>query len=214
MSFRRAVDRYELPGKTGRFPLALLAGYLILSVALAIHPHDRATWWAENIPIWTIVVALVVLHRGFRFSNVAYLMMSVLVYLHTIGGHFTFERVPFGLVTDFLGFERNHYDRIAHFSVGFYAYAIVEFLWIKRLSPSRWVVSLFAVFAIFTVAAAYEIIEWIYAALSDPEAGAAFLGSQGDIWDAQKDMLADGLGSIVAVPLLWAIRGREPHRER
>ncbi len=63
-------------------------------------------------------------------------------------------------------------------------------------------------FAIVTVAAGYEIIEWIYAALSDPEAGAAFLGSQGDIWDAQKDMLADGLGSIVAVLLFWAAPAR------
>ena len=196
-------------GLVNRFPVAILAGYLILSVVLAIHPHDRATWWAENIPIWMIVAALVATHRRFQFSNVAHLMMSVLVYLHTIGGYFTFELVPFDFVTDFFGFERNHYDRVAHFAVGFYAYAIVEFLWAKRLSPSKWVVSLFAVFAIFTVAATYEIVEWIYAALSDPEAGAAFLGSQGDIWDAQKDMLADGLGGIVAVLLFWATAARK-----
>jgi len=194
-----------MPNTVNRLPIALLVGYLILSAALAVNPHDRATWWAENLPIWMIVAALVATHRLFRFSSAAYLMMSVLVYLHTIGGHFTFERVPFGFVTELFGFERNHFDRLAHFSVGFYAYAIVEFLWVKRLSPSRWVVSLFAVFAIFTAAAGYEIIEWIYAAVSDPEAGAAFLGSQGDIWDAQKDMLADGLGSIVAVILFWGV---------
>ena len=192
-----------------RLPVALLVGYLILSVVLAVNPHDRATWWAENLPIWIIVATLVATHRWFRFSGVAYLMMSVLVYLHTIGGHFTFERVPFDFVTDWFGFERNNFDRLAHFSVGFYAYAIVEFLWVKKLSPSRWIVSLFGVFAIFTAAAAYEIIEWIYAAVSDPEAGAAFLGSQGDIWDAQKDMLADGLGSIFAVILFWAVQARK-----
>ena len=199
-----------MPGNVRRLPVALLAGYVVLSVVLAVHPYDRVTWWAENIPIWVIVAALVVTHRRFQFSNLAYLMMSVLVYMHTVGGHFTFERVPFGWVTDAFGFERNHYDRIAHFSVGFYAYAIAEFLWVKRLSASKWVVSLFAVFAIFTVAAAYEIIEWLYAASSDPEAGAAFLGSQGDIWDAQQDMLADGLGSIVAVLLFWASRSGRP----
>lgn len=197
-----------MPSTVNRLPVALLVGYLVLSVVLAVNPHDRATWWAENLPIWIIVATLVVTHRFFQFSSVAYLMMSVLVYLHTIGGHFTFERVPFGFVTDLFGFERNNFDRLAHFSVGFYAYAIVEFLWVKKLSPSRWVVSLFAVFAIFTAAAGYEIIEWIYAAVSDPEAGAAFLGSQGDIWDAQKDMLADGLGSIVAVILFWVIEAR------
>jgi putative membrane protein len=195
-----------MSGNASRFPVALLAAYVVLSVVLALHPYDRATWWAENIPIWMIVAALVVTHRRFRFSNLAYLMMSVLVYLHTIGGHFTFERVPFGWITDAFGFERNHYDRVAHFSVGFYAFAIAEFLWVRRLSPSKWVVSLFAVFAIFTAAAVYEIIEWLYAAAADPEAGAAFLGSQGDIWDAQQDMLADGLGSIVAVLLFWGAR--------
>jgi putative membrane protein len=203
-----------MPKTVSRFPAVLLVGYLILSVVLGIHPHDRATWWAENIPIWMIVATLVATHRLFRFSNLAYLMMSILIYLHTIGGHFTFELVPFDFVTDLFGFERNHYDRIAHFSVGFYAYAIVEFMWVKKLSPSKWVVSLFAVFAIFTVAAAYEIIEWIYAAVSDPEAGAAFLGSQGDVWDAQKDMLADGLGGIVAVLLFWATAARKQRQEQ
>jgi putative membrane protein len=133
-------------------------------------------------------------------------MMSVLVYLHTVGGHFTFERVPFDFVTDLFGFERNHYDRVAHFSVGFYAYAIVEFLCVQKLSRSKWVISLFGIFAIFTVASGYEIIEWLYAAASDPEAGTAFLGSQGDVWDAQRDMLADGLGAIVAVGIYWLIR--------
>jgi putative membrane protein len=192
-----------MPMTVNRLPIVLLAAYLILSLVLAIDPHDRATWWAENIPIWMIVVTLTATHHRFQFSNGAYLMMSALVYLHTIGGHFTFELVPFDFVTDLFGFERNHYDRIAHFSVGFYAYAIVEFMSVRKLSPSRWVVSLFAVFAIFTVAAVYEIVEWIYSVLSDPAAGAAFLGSQGDIWDAQKDMLADGLGGIAAVLLFW-----------
>jgi len=87
---------------------------------------------------------------------------------------------------------------MAHFTVGFYAYPIAEILYRKKLVKSKWVLFLFPIFAIFTVAANYEIIEWIYAALSNPAAGAAFLGSQGDIWDAQKDMLADGLGAIFA----------------
>jgi len=196
-----------MPRATHGFPLALLGGYLILFGILAVNPYDRAVWWAENLPIMAIVACLGATYHRFKFSNTAYLMMSVLVYLHTVGGHFTFERVPFDFVTDLFGFERNHYDRIAHFSVGFYAYAIVEFLYVKRLSPSKWVISLFGIFAIFTVASGYEIIEWLYAVSSDPEAGTAFLGSQGDIWDAQRDMLADGLGAIVAVGIFWLTRG-------
>lgn len=186
-----------------RFPHLLLAGYVVLFVACAVSPYDRATWWAENIPIVLIVVALAVSYPRFRFSNTAYALMSVLVYMHTIGGHFTFERVPFGIVTDTFGFERNHYDRVAHFSVGFYAYAIAELLWRRRMVRSVWILLIFPVAVIFSVASLYEIIEWQYAALEGGESGAAFLGSQGDIWDAQKDMLADALGAVCATLFFW-----------
>ena len=126
------------------------------------------------------------------------LFMFVLVFLHTIGGHFTFERVPFGFVTDLFGFERNHFDRMAHFTVGFYAFAAIELVERNNWSNSRWLSAFFGICFIFTVAAVYEIIEWLFAVAADPEAGIAFLGVQGDVWDAQKDMLADGLGSITA----------------
>lgn len=186
-----------------RLPHLLLAGYVVLFTACAIAPYDRATWWAENIPIVVIVAFLVGLYPRFRFSNTAYLLMAVLVYMHTIGGHYTFERVPFGFVTDTFGFERNHYDRVAHFSVGFYAYAIAEFCWKRQLVRSLWILVLFPVAVIFSVASVYEIIEWQYAEREGGASGAAFLGSQGDIWDAQKDMLADGLGAICAVLFFW-----------
>ena len=166
-------------------------------------------WLAENLPIALIVVTLIATRRLFRFSSLVYALMAVLIYLHTIGGHYTFERVPFGWVNELFGWQRNQFDRFAHFSVGFYAYGIAELLLAKRLVSSKVVLFLFPVFTIFTVAAAYEIIEWWFAALSDPAAGTAFLGSQGDIWDAQKDMLADGCGAIVATALFWMVRGRD-----
>ena len=81
---------------TDRIPHLLLAAYVVLFVWGAIAPYDRTTWWVENVPIVLIVVALVVLYmRGVRFSALAYILMSVLPYWHTIGGHYTFERVPF-----------------------------------------------------------------------------------------------------------------------
>ncbi len=188
------------------FPHGLFVLYLALFTVCAIRPYDRTIWFAENLPIVLIVAALVLSFRWFRFSNTAYVMMAVLVFLHTIGGHYTFELVPFDWVTDSLGFERNHYDRVAHFSVGFYAFAFAELLERFKLVKGRWMVFLVPVMAIFTVAAVYEIIEWIFAVLSDPSAGAAFLGSQGDQWDAQKDMLADGLGAIAASALYLVLR--------
>ncbi|MBL8241118.1 MAG: DUF2238 domain-containing protein [Bryobacterales bacterium] len=177
----------------------LLAGYAALFVWAGIAPYDRATWWAENIPIVLIAVTLVALYlRGFVFSATAYVLMAVLLYLHTVGGHYTFERVPFDFASNLFGFERNHFDRIAHFSVGFYAYAIAETLVRTNAVRSRVVLFLFPIFSIAFVAMGYELIEWWYAALEGGASGAAFLGSQGDIWDAQKDMLADTLGAVAA----------------
>lgn len=181
-----------------RLPLILLIAYVVFFALLGIRPYSRDVWWAENIPILLIVAALAVSHRWFRFSNTAYVLMAVLIFMHTIGGHYTFERVPFGFVTDLFHFQRNHYDRVAHFSVGLYAFALMEFIERRRLSNSRALTALFAVAAIFATAAIYEIFEFVYAVMADPAAGIAVLGSQGDVWDAQKDMLADGLGSIAA----------------
>jgi len=173
--------------------------YFAVFIICAIQPYDRAVWFAENLPILILVGGVYWVSRYHKFSNMSWVLMFVLPILHTIGGHYTFERVPFDWVTDLFGFERNHYDRMAHFSVGFYAFAIAEFLEAKQLVAKPIVASLFAVFAIFTVAAGYEIFEWRFALMADPEAGIAVLGSQGDVWDAQKDMLADGLGAILAV---------------
>ncbi len=182
--------------------------YLTLFTVCAIRPYDRTIWFAENLPIVLIVATLVLTFRWFRFSNTAVRDDGGARLPHTIGGHYTFELVPFDWVTDGLGFERNHYDRVAHFSVGFYAFACAELLERFKLVKGRWMVFLVPVMAIFTVAAIYEIIEWIFAVLSDPSAGAAFLGSQGDQWDAQKDMLADGLGAIAASVLYLVLRRR------
>jgi putative membrane protein len=114
--------------------------------------------------------------------------------------------VPFDWVTDFFGFSRNHFDRMAHFSVGFYAFAIAEWLDRRQLVANRVLLFSYPVFSIASVAALYEIIEWLYAALANPEAGIAYLGSQGDIWDAQKDMLADTLGALVATCSYFTLR--------
>lgn len=184
-------------------PYVLLGVYLAVFTVCAISPYDRDVWWAENIPVVLVVLSLVLLSQAYQFSNTSYMLMTVFIILHTIGGHYSFERVPFDWVTDFFGFGRNHYDRMAHFSVGFYAYPIAEVLMVKRLVKTRWIVSLFPVFAIVTVAGGYEIIEWQYAMNSDPTAGAAVLGSQGDVWDAQKDILADTLGALLVMSLFF-----------
>lgn len=129
--------------------------------------------------------------------------MFIWLCLHTIGAKYTFAEVPFDWFNNLIGSERNNFDRVAHFAIGLYAYPIAEYLIRnKKFKPtfSCW----FALFAIMSLAAGYEIIEWWYAELAGGDEGIAFLGSQGDIWDAQKDMLCDTTGAILSLFLMSA----------
>lgn len=192
MAGQSAFSRY--------FPHGLGVAYFLLWAALAVNPVMRDVWWAENLPVMAVFFLLIWTYRYFRFSNTAYSLMATWLILHTIGGHYTFANVPFDYVTNFFEFERNHFDRLGHYSIGLYAFPIAELL--TRKGFARPVVTyLFGLFAIMALAAGYEIIEWWYAALAGGEAGIEFLGSQGDIWDAQKDMLADTLGAVTALIL-------------
>ena len=192
-----------------KFPKILLIIYVIFFLILAIKPVSRTTWFVENLPITIIVLILVLTYKKFQFSNLSYFLMSILIFLHTIGGHYTFANVPFDWITNLFGFERNHFDRVAHFSVGFYAFAFAEILLIKKVVTKRWALFIFPIFFIMSIAATYELIEWIYAASSSSGLGAEFLGSQGDIWDAQKDILADTLGAIFAMILFCYLNKKE-----
>lgn len=190
---------------TIKTPQIFFFSYLILFIICAINPYSREIWFAENLPILLLVGGIFWIHLHHRFSTTSYAFMAVLVIMHTIGGHYTFALVPFDFVTDFFGFERNHYDRIAHFSVGFYAYPIAEILLKKKLVNAHWLLTLFPVFCIISIAGLYEVVEWLFAVWADPEAGHALLGSQGDEWDAQKDILADTLGALFAITVFWLL---------
>lgn len=193
-------------------PHILLSIYLVLFVILAINPYDRAVRRAENIPVMIAVLILALTYKKFAFSNLAYILMSVWILMHTVGGHYTFERVPFDWFNDLFGFQRNMYDRVGHYSIGFYAYPLAEYLARKKLVAKKRILILFPIAAIFALASIYEIFEWWYAVTMGGSQGAAFLGSQGDIRDAQKDMLCDGCGAITAM-MLFAVRiyGQKPH---
>lgn len=180
------------------FPLLL--ALLITSTIIwsGINPVFPQVWIAEIIPVLLIFIPLVLTYRRFSFSHTAYCFMSIWLIMHTIGAHYTFANVPFDWFNNLVGSERNHFDRIAHFSIGFYAFPIAEFL-TRKGHCKPWLAGLFGLTAIMAVAAGYEIIEWWYAILAGGDAGIEFLGSQGDIWDAQQDMLADTLGALTSL---------------
>lgn len=193
-------------------PLIFLIFYLMLFTACAIRPYDRAVWWAENIPVILPVLLLTVTYGKFRFSNTSYFLMWFFLSIHTIGGHYTFELVPFESGNKFLSYlhldflfpdGRNNYDRFGHFFVGVFAYPLAEFTYRKKYITNVFTAILFGVLALGFWGALYEIIEMIYAVEEGGSAGAAFLGSQGDIWDAQKDMLLDILGAIAVSVLFY-----------
>lgn len=185
-------------------PHILFGIYIVLFLVLAISPRDRSVWFVENMTIIPIVVTLVILYiKNIRFSPFAYLAMSCLIYIHTIGGHYTFEHVPFGFISDLFGFERNNYDRMGHFTVGFYAIPSIEYMLNRNVVRRYSHAAFFSLLLIISVAAVYELFEWVYAIMSDPSSGHLVLGSQGDIWDAQKDILADTLGAVVAIVVFW-----------
>jgi len=187
------------------YPYILAGVFVAVFAWLAIEPVSRTVWIAEVTPVIIVFTLLAVSFGAFRFSNTAYSLMAVWLFWHTVGGHYTFANVPFEWASNLIGSERNQFDRVGHFSVGFYAYPMMEWLLRKRHCGVL-TASFFALFFIMSIAAGYEIVEWWYAAAEGGEAGVEFLGSQGDIWDAQKDMLADTLGAVTAIVLYWFMR--------
>ena len=180
----------------------LLSAWAAFFIALGWSVADRTVWYAEVTPLLLVFALLVFTRSRFEFSRLSYLCMLLPLSWHTIGAHFTFSEVPMQWLMTPLDLERNPYDRIGHFMVGCFAVPVMEFLLRKALC-TRLIAALFALFAIGSVAAGYEIIEWLYAELEGGEAGISFLGAQGDVWDAQKDMLADILGALLFAVVGW-----------
>jgi putative membrane protein len=168
-----------------------------------LHPDD---WLLENYLVFIWVPILLVTARYFRLSDISYGLITLFICLHVVGSHYTYSEVPFGdALRDWVGAQRNMYDRLVHFAYGLLlAYPIREVL--MRIARLRgfWAY-FFPVDVTFAFSSIYEIIEWKAATLAAPDLGLAFLGSQGDVWDAQKDMLLAGTGAIVAMLIVFLL---------
>ena len=184
-----------------KFPLVLLSILAVLTIWSACAAYDVQVWWTEMASVFFFVALFTLSYKKFRFSNLSYFVIFAFCVLQIIGAHYTFERVPFDAVTQFFGFERNHYDRLAHFTIGVSGLLVSEFVWRQKIVPALKWAALFGIIFIMAIANFWELVEWIYAEVDGGSAGLAFLGSQGDIWDAQKDMLMDTLGALVGCGL-------------
>lgn len=169
----------------------------------AISPYERGTWWAEVLPVVVTTPLLLVTARRFELSTLACSMITLFALILILGGHYTYARVPLGFeLQELLGLQRNPYDRIGHFFQGATP-AIVARELLLRTSPLRAGKWLFAIVTLscLGISAAYELLEWL-TALVWGGGSVEFLGTQGDVWDAQWDMFTALLGALSAQLLL------------
>jgi putative membrane protein len=186
-----------------RFQKILALIFLAVWVWAAINPTYRHDWLLENYLVFIFVPIIILTGRYFKLSNISYGLITLFMILHVIGSHYTYAEVPFGdVLKDWLGASRNMYDRLVHFSFGFLlAYPIREVFMRIAKAKGFWAYYL-PLDVTLSFSAVYEIIEWITAIKADPEAGLAFLGAQGDMWDAQKDMVMAGTGALIAMVIV------------
>ena len=200
---------------TRKIYLGTLAGILaVLWIALAFHPFDRSDWLLENVLTVVGVALLVATHRVFPLSKISYTTIFVFFCLHTIGAHWTYAEVPYDAawrsltghsLNDALGWERNNYDRVVHFAYGLLlAYPIREvFIRIVRVR-GFWGYFL-PLDLTMSTSMLYELIEWGAALVVGGDLGQAYLGTQGDVWDAHKDMALASLGALIAMTVIYFI---------
>ncbi|MAT95498.1 MAG: hypothetical protein CME59_23260 [Halioglobus sp.] len=188
------------------FRLLLLAVFLCTWSWAAWQPLHPDDWLLENYLVFFWLPVLLVTARVFRLSDVSYGCITLFMCLHVLGSHYTYAEVPFGYtLQEWIGADRNMYDRLVHFCFGLLlAYPVREVL--VRIARLRgfWAY-FFPVDIMLSVSALYEIIEWRAAAMVAPDLGLAFLGTQGDVWDAQKDMALAGAGAILAMCIVFVL---------
>lgn len=175
-----------------------LGGYVLFWIALAIHPVDRGDWFLENLLVFVTAIVLGLTYRRFRFSNTSYVLLLIFLAIHTVGAHYTYAKVPAGFwFQDWFHLKRNHYDRVIHFSFGLLlVYPVRELLLRSARAHPLWATWL-SVVALAALSSFFEIVEAVVAQVVRPDLGAAYLGTQGDMWDAQKDMAAALIGAIL-----------------
>lgn len=196
-----------------RYPAVLLLVFGAVWTALAIAPSYRQDWLLENVLVFVAIPLLVATSRSLRFSNRAYTCMFVFFVLHAIGAHYTYSEVPWRewLPLQDAGTEpgpasRNHYDRFVHFGYGLLMFPAAWELFTVRANPQRLWRYVMPVTFLMAHSVIYEMIEWGAAEIFGGDLGVAYLGTQGDVWDAQKDMALATAGILVGLLLTLAFR--------
>ena len=182
--------------------------FLVVFILLAFSPHDRKDWALENLLAVVCVLYLVFSFRRLPLSRLSYTLIFLFMCLHEIGAHYTYAEVPYDRLFEsifgtslntIMGWERNHFDRLVHFSYGLLlAYPIREVFF--RVAEVRGFWGYFIPLDVtMSTSMLFELFEWAAVLLVGGDLGVAYLGTQGDIWDAHKDMGLASLGAVIAM---------------
>ena len=201
----------------GRYVASLGVALAAITLWSLIGAREPQTWAVENALVPVLLLLLAATYRRLPLSRVSYTMIFAFLVLHEVGAHWTYAHVPydewwratFGVtLNDLLGLERNHFDRFVHFSYGLlFAYPIRELF--LRVANVKGFWGYFLPFDLtISTSTLFELIEWIAASVVNADVGTAYLGMQGDVWDAQKDITSAALGALVAMCTTAAINAR------
>lgn len=205
------------PARHGRLVLVLAGLLVLLWVPLAFSPYDRHDWLLENVLLVLGIAFLAATWRAFPLSRISYLLIFVFLCLHTVGAHYTYAEVPYDQWWEHLtgrsfnslvGWERNNFDRVVHFCYGLLlAYPIREMF--LRIGNMRGFWGYFLPLDLtMSSSMIYELIEWAAAEVFGGDLGQAYLGTQGDVWDAHKDMALASLGALICMCIAALINWR------
>lgn len=206
MTFTLLAKDGPLPFTANRPLQLMLLVYVVLFVVTAIVTRDGANWLIENTLSTILLATLAISYRRQPLADLSYLLLTIFMLLHIYGAMQGYMNNPLGeVMKQALGLDRNYYDRIVHFSLGFLAsYALFDYAHSYLKVPRGWAL-LIPVEMTLSISGAFEIVEYLWASTAYPELGPAYLGHQGDVWDAQKDMLVATLGASLLMGITFVL---------
>ena len=207
MSFTIAISKDRVPFSRNVWTIVFATAFLSAWTNSFVGTTDLTNWFIENSLTFIFALFLILTYKKHQFSDLSYLLICVYLCLHVYGSKYTYADNPLGYwLQDVFHTSRNHYDRIVHFSFGFLlAYPMRE-MFLKWLKYPRWVAWMLPIEITLSISAFYELIEWAVAGVFFKSQGDAYLGTQGDIWDAQKDIFLAFCGAILATTIVSLVK--------
>jgi putative membrane protein len=207
MRFSNAVSSYRIPFLKNPWMIGSLLLFLGVWADSLIGTTDINNWLLENVLTFAFMIFLIATYKKYQFSDLSYVLMALYLCLHVYGSKYTYADNTFGYwLQDAFDLARNHYDRIVHFSFGFLlAYPMRE-TFLRWLGYPKMVAWLLPIEITLSISGLYELVEWAVADVFFAEQGDAYLGTQGDIWDAQKDMFLATLGAALATFIVSSLK--------